>query len=95
MDLIFILLGFFYYQIKSTFFIVFPNAILCDMLRKNGIVSVLIIFFILVFILLLFPLFTTSKMSIIPFTTYTSAHTLNMYMDKNFHIYTHTFRNLL
>lgn len=38
MDLLFILLGVFYYQIKSTFFIVFPNAILCGVLRMNGIV---------------------------------------------------------
>lgn len=69
----------------------------CDVLRMNGIVIVLIIFFILFFILLLFPLFTTFKISIIPFTVYTSAHTLNMrmYMHKNLYIETHASRNLL
>lgn len=95
MDLIFTLLGFFHYQIKSPFFIVFPNAIPCDMFRMNGIVIVLIIFLILVVLFGFFypnlvPLFTTFKITVMPFIVYTSAYipNIHMYMHKNFYTYT-------
>lgn len=52
MELIFILLGFFTIRLKACFYcsFFFPNAILDDVLRMNGIVIVLIIFSFCVFI---------------------------------------------
>lgn len=65
MELIFILLGFFTIRLKACFYCSFSNAILDDVLRMNGIVIVLIIFFILCFYFRLFLLFTTLKFAVI------------------------------